>query len=182
MQMELKTKGQMPRFHRVTDAALLAIGERAMDRYLKRVTDTVAKRTRPGSEGQERLKDYDVSSAPGAVSGTVTLTPGLGLQEMGGILRARNVRYMAIPLKAALGADGTPKRVKARQWRNTRVITSKRGSLLIVMKQGRRWVPLYALKREVRVRARLGLRKELRRERPALWKEVSREIGKLLAA
>lgn len=180
--MELETKGKLPSLDRITDAALLRIGHRAMDKYLEGVTDKVAKRTRRGSEGQKRLKDYDVETAPGAVEGKVTLTPGLGLQEMGGVIRARNVTYMTIPLKAALKPDGTPRRVKAREWRNTRVIRSKRGVLLIVQRRGRRDVPLYALKKQVRVRARLGLRKEMGKQQRVFWKEVSREVGKLLAA
>lgn len=178
---EIEQKGKLPRFNRITDAALMRIGERAMDRYLAQVTDKVAMRTRKGSDGERKLRDYEVANVPGAVEGTVTLTPGLGLQEIGGIIRARNVQYMTIPLKAARNTDGTPKRLKARQWRNTRVIKSKRGKLLIVMKQGRRWIPLYALKKQVRVPARLGLRNEMDKQKPAFWREISRQVSRLVS-
>lgn len=180
--LELKTKGELPRFDRVTDTALLRIGERAMDRYLARVTGKVAKRTRSGSEGERKLREYEVEQTTEATKGIVTLTPSLGLQEYGGVIRARNVKYMTIPLKAARNADGTPKRLKARQWRDTRVIKSKHGKLLIVMRQGRRWIPLYALKRQVRIPARLGLCKELSRERVGFWREIGKEISSLLTA
>lgn len=181
--LEFERKGEKPaNLNRITDAALAKIGEKAMDAYLSRVTDNVAKRTRKGSEGQKRLKDYEVESAPGAVAGKVTLTPGLGLQEVGGVIRARNVTYMTIPLKAALKEDGTLRKVKAREWRNTRVIRSPRGVLLIVQRRGRRDVSLYALKKEVRVRARLGLRKELSKQQRVFWKEFGREVRHLLDA
>lgn len=180
--MEFEQRGRFPRRNRITDAALVQIGERAMDKYLKRVTERVGKRAARGSEGRERLDDYEVSSGPKGVEGTVTLTPWLGLQELGGVIRARNVTYMTIPLKAALKADGTPRKLKAREWRNTRVIRSRRGTLLIVQRMGRRDVPLYALKRQVQVRARLGLRKEMTKQRRVFWNQLGREVRHLLAA
>lgn len=79
-------------------------------------------------------------------------------------------------------ADGSLKRPSARMWRNTRVIKARNGSLVIAMRQGRRWVPLYSLKKEVRVRGRLGLRRELSRQQPAFWKQFSREVGRLMDA
>ncbi|PIE12175.1 MAG: hypothetical protein CSA70_10550 [Rhodobacterales bacterium] len=94
---------------------------------------------------------------------------------MGGVIRARNATYMTIPLKAALKPDGTPRRV-AREWRNTRVIRSKRGVLLIVQRRGRRDVPLYALKKQVRVRARLGLRKEMGKQQSVFFREIAKYI------
>lgn len=97
------------------------------------------------------------------------------------MIRARNVTYMTIPLKAARKPDGTPRKVRAREWRNTRVIRSPRGVLLIVQKRGRRDVPLYALKKQVRVRARLGLRKEMGKQQGVFWKEVGKEISRLVA-
>ena len=179
--VQIEQKGKLPRIDRVTEANLLRIGERAMERYLEKVTGTVAKRTRTGSEGERRLRNYEVATVPSEVQGKVTLTPSMGLQEFGGIIRARNVTYMTVPLKAALRPDGTPKRLKARNWENTRVITSKNGRLLIVMRQGRRWVPLYALKKTVRIPARLGLRRELKRQHPALRRDVVKEIRRLIA-
>jgi len=126
--MELKAKGDFTKFSDVSEARMVRAATAAMDQYLAHVTGNVAKCTRRGSEGQERLKDYSVTAdAPGAVDGTVTLTRGLGLAEFGGVIRARNVTYMTIPLKGAMGHDGKPKKPRARNWENTRVIRSKRG-------------------------------------------------------
>lgn len=182
IEFETKTPKRQTRLEKITEGRLLRIGEQAMDTYLKAVTDEVAKRTRRGSEGQKRLKDYETNIAPGAVEGKVTLTPGLGLQEMGGVIRARNVTYMTIPLTAALKPDGRPRRIRAREWPNTRVIRSRRGVLLIVQKRGRRDVPLYALKKAVRVHAHLGLRKEMTKQQRVFWKELGKGINRAISA
>jgi hypothetical protein len=68
---------------------------------------------------------------------------------------------LTIPLPAALDARGVPRKRSARDWDNTFVQKSRRGNLLIFQRRGREIVPLYALKPEVRVRARLGVRDEL---------------------
>ena len=180
MELIQKQPAKRTDLSRITDAALLKIGERAMQRYLEGVTGKVAKRTRRGSDGETKLRAYDVETAPGAVTGIVTLTRGLALQELGGVIQARNVTYMTIPLKAALKPDGTPKRLRARDWQQTRVITSKRGTLLIVQRRGPKDVPLYALKKTVRIRARLGLRKEMHKQYGGFLKDVQRGVRRLL--
>jgi hypothetical protein len=83
----------------------------------------------------------------------------LFVHEYGGTMRAKRAQYMTIPLPAALNSDGTPKKRNAREWNNTFVGESKAGNLIIFERHGREVVPLYVLKKEVRVRARLGLRK-----------------------
>lgn len=179
--LSIQRKGDKPRdLTRLTKASLLAIGERAMQSYLTDVTGTVAKRSK--AKGVQQLKDFDTRTAGDAVEGVMSLTPTTQLAEFGGVVRAKNVRYMAIPLKAAKNSDGSLKRPSARMWRRARVITSSRGNLVIAVRQGRRWVPLYSLKKEVRVRGRLGLRRELSKQQPAFWKQFGREVGRLLDA
>ena len=65
-------------------------------------------------------------------------------------------------------------------WKKARVIKSKKGNLLIAVKNGRQWIPLYALKKEVKIPARLGLRTELRKDRPKLMKDVRAGIRSLI--
>jgi hypothetical protein len=65
---------------------------------------------------------------------------------------------MAIPLPAALNANGTPKRPGPRSWSNTFVRESRKGNVIIFQRKGRKIVPLYLLRRKVRIPRRLGLR------------------------
>lgn len=193
MTMQLEQKGSFRSFDRVTDAALMRVGERAMDQYLRRVTDRLAAKhdrapgtTTRGSlarvtgEGMDRLQDYDVRENGGDVEGVLHLTDYMATHEFGGLIRPKGKTYLTVPLPAALKSDGTPKKLSARAWRHSRVIRSRRGNLLIVMQQGRRAVPLYVLKEKVRIPARLGLRKEMNHTRPTLWADVQRGIRQLL--
>jgi hypothetical protein len=82
----------------------------------------------------------------------------LFVHEYGGTMRAKKSQFMTIPLPAALNSDGTPKHRTAREWNDTFVAESRAGNLIIFQRQGRLIVPLYVLRKEVRVPARLGLR------------------------
>lgn len=82
-------------------------------------------------------------------------------QEFGAVIRAKNVQFLTIPLPAALDSRGVPLKKSAREWANTFVKKSKKGNLIIFQKIGRNITPLYLLKREVRIPARLGLGKSL---------------------
>lgn len=83
----------------------------------------------------------------------------LYVQEYGGTMRAKKAQYMTIPLPEALTSQGLPKKQNAREWNNTFVGQTRAGNLIIFQRRGRQIVPLYVLKKEVRVRPRLGLRK-----------------------
>ena len=87
---------------------------------------------------------------------------------------------MTIPLDAALNANGTPKKKRARDWKDTFVAKSKRGNLIIFQKRGRRIVPLYVLKKRVRIPARLGLRKELRKQRNPMRRAIMDRIREMV--
>jgi hypothetical protein len=83
------------------------------------------------------------------------------VHEYGATIRAKNVKYLTIPLPAALNANGTPKKRSARYWDNTFVFRSKAGNLIIAQKHGKDFTPLYVLKPEVKIRPRLNLGKTL---------------------
>lgn len=106
--------------------------------------------------------------------------------EFGARIRARNSKYLTIPLRAALNSDGTPKRRRARDWDNTFVQTSKAGNLIIFQKRGRKIIPLYVLKETVTIPPRLGLGDALRKGAPdigdRLIATILKEIVKPKAA
>lgn len=87
--------------------------------------------------------------------------PYAGIQEMGGIIRAKRVKYLTIPLKAALDNRGIPLKKSARDWENTFVARSKAGNLIIFQRNGAAITPLYVLKTSVKIPPRLGLRETL---------------------
>jgi hypothetical protein len=98
--------------------------------------------------------------------------------EFGATITAKRVKYLTIPLPAALDSRGVPRRKSARDWDNTFVITSKKGNLLIVRKRGRGIEPLYVLKRSVRIPKRLGLGDTLEAGLPQFLDKTVSEMTK----
>lgn len=82
--------------------------------------------------------------------------------ENGATIRPKKAKYLTIPLPAALNANGTPKKRRARDWQNTFIMKSKAGNLLIVQRNGKDIVPLYVLKTSVKIPRRLLMGKTLR--------------------
>jgi hypothetical protein len=87
--------------------------------------------------------------------------PYAKIHETGGTITAKKSKYLTIPLPAALGPNGVPKKKSAKEWDNTFIATSKKGNLIIFQKQGGRVVPLYLLRTSVKIPPRLGLRDTL---------------------
>lgn len=192
--IKLDRKGRIPDLSRFTAKNILAVGELAMRGHLERVTDKLAKRhsRAPGATGAgalakitgggiKRLQEADVVNAGGEVYGVIPLTQAMAVQEFGEVIKAKGAGYLTVPLPAALNPDGTPKKPSALLWKKARVIKSRRGNLLIAVRNGRAWTPLYVLKKEVRIPERLGLRKELKKDRPRLMREVHAGIKRLVA-
>ena len=192
--IKLDRNGKFLDLSRFTAKNILAVGERAMRGHLERVTDKLAKRhsRAPGATGAgalakitgggiKRLQEADVVNAGGEVYGVIPLTQAMAVHEFGEVIKAKGAGYLTVPLPAALNADGTPKKPSALLWKKARVIKSRRGNLLIAVRNGRAWTPLYVLKKEVRIPERLGLRKELKKDRPRLMREVRAGIKGLVA-
>lgn len=92
-----------------------------------------------------------------AVAGRIT-TGKMTTHETGATVRAKSAGYLTIPLPAALDQRGVPLKTRAREWTNTFVARSKKGNLIIFQKKGRNnIVPLYVLKKEVTIPARLRM-------------------------
>lgn len=90
------------------------------------------------------------------VSVSYTLSGIAAVHERGAIITAKKAKYLTIPLPAALNSQGVPLRRGARDWSNTFILRSKRGNLLIVLKQGGKITPLYVLKKSVKIPPRLN--------------------------
>jgi len=117
---------------------------------------------RSGRALQSIAQSIDVRGSTLAdIQGSIGGVGYLRTHEYGATIRAKRAKYLTIPLPPALNPDGTPKKRSARDWHDTFVITSKAGNLLIVQKRAGRIVPLYVLKKEVTIPARLGMRDTL---------------------
>lgn len=104
-----------------------------------------------------RVKGKTLNTVEGRIGGVFYLAT----HETGARITARKSKFLTIPLRAALNSDGTPKKKRARAWRNTFVAKSKKGNLIIFQKRGGRIVPLYVLKRSVKIPPRLNMRSTL---------------------
>ena len=188
-----ETKGKWPDLSRFTAKNILGVGERAMQGHLDRVTDKLAERhsRAPGATGRgalakitgggiKRLQEAQVEQRGGEMVGVIPLTQAMAVHEFGDTIKAKGKGYLTVPLPAAFNGDGTLKKPSALLWKKARVIKSRKGNLLIAVRNGRGWTPLYALKEQVKIPARLGLRKELKKDRPKLMREVRAGIKGLL--
>lgn len=86
--------------------------------------------------------------------------------ELGATVRPTKSKYLTIPFPAALDSKGLPLRRKARDWGNTFVARSRRGSLIIFQRRGRGVMPLYLLKKQIYIKPRLGAAKIVDDELP----------------
>lgn len=119
------------------------------------------------------------------VYGKITLPGEYRIHEYGGTIMPREGQYIFVPLPGALKADGTPKKLNPRQWQNTFIAESRRGNLLLFRRVGRKLEPLYALKPQVKIRPRLRLVKQMKRNLPefadrtleALFDAITKDIN-----
>lgn len=90
-----------------------------------------------------------------------SITAGdMSIHESGGVVRPTSGKYLAIPTVYVLTATGRPRVSGPRDWPNTFARKTENGYLFIFQRQrGNVIIPLYLLKRRVRIPARLGLRK-----------------------
>lgn len=106
------------------------------------------------------VRGHGIDNIRGSIGGAGYLA----IHETGGTITAKKAQYLTIPLPAALKSNGTPRRARARDWPNTFILKSKKGNLLIVQKQGKSILPLYLLRKSVKIPARLGMRRRLQRD------------------
>ena len=118
-----------------------------------------------------------VDDHEGGFMAMIRLPEYLAIQEKGGTLRASSTEYLAIPLRAALSSSGVPLKPSPRDWGSTFVQRSRQGNLLIFLRRGRQIIPLYLLRKEVHIPARLGYFTTLSGDQLALFMtRVSQQI------
>lgn len=165
--------------------------KRAMQRYLKYVADTIIKRnnkpwpggttdsslsSRSGKAIRSIAQSLKVEGTGSEVLGYIGGIYYLQAHEDGAVIRARRSKYLTIPLPAALDQRGVPLKRSAREWSNTFVIKSKNNNLLIVQRTVTGIVPLYVLKKQVRIPKRLGMGEALNRFLPTLGGYLQDEL------
>lgn len=177
-------------FARVTKTSLDGLGMPVaieLRRFLKASMGEIATRNSQPYSGPERQADrplrrrsggmyraltnsYSVShgSTVESVVAEIGLPSKYAVHERGATITAKKAKYLTIPLPAALRPNGTPLRPSARDWDNTFVGKSKKGNLLIFRKTDNGIVPLYALKKQVKIPARLGLVSSMEARLPAM--------------
>ena len=112
-----------------------------------------------------------------SMKGTIGGVHYLKTHEYGATIRPRKAKYLTIPIpEFALNPNGTPKKKSAREWKNTFVARSKKGNLLIFQKRGRKVVPLYVLKTQVRIPPRLKMGETLRSQMPYFVDKATDEM------
>jgi hypothetical protein len=105
-----------------------------------------------------RVEGHSLKDVAGFIGGKFWLKT----HEYGATIKVKNAKYLTIPLRAALSAQGVPLKQKAKDWPNTFIAKSKKGNLIIFQRRGADIVPLYVLKKEVKIPKRLGLGDTLR--------------------
>ena len=171
--------------------------ERAVKVYLREVQkDLLSKHSNPYSKDAVKktvlskrsgeamrsiVKSVKVEASVKQVIGKIGGIHYLKSHEYGAVIRPKRSNYLTIPLPAALDSRGVPKKRSAREWKDTFVIKSKKGNLLIVRKKRAGIEPLYVLKKRVVIPKRLGMRDAIGRNYTFfayyLAKEVKREFS-----
>jgi len=104
----------------------------------------------------------------------------MSIHETGGRITAKKSKYLTIPLPAAMDKRGVPLRKRARDWDKTFVRKSKKGNLLIFRKERNKIVPLYLLKKSVKIKPRLRLGKTLDGQMTVFQHRLADELEKML--
>lgn len=100
--------------------------------------------------------------------------PYARIQEYGGVVNAKPGGWLTVPLPAALDARGVARR--ARTYPNTFIQRSRRGNLLIFQKQGKEIVPLFVLRKQVRLPGIGYGRKGVREALPKLYQRIAMAV------
>jgi hypothetical protein len=121
----------------------------------------------------------------GEIEGSIGGAFYLRTHEYGATITPKKAKWLTIPLPAALNPDGTPIKQSARQWKNTFVKQTEHGNFLIYQQRGAQIVPLYALKKKVKIPPRLGARETMKAGLPYFvdkaFDAMLRELTKGLA-
>lgn len=129
---------------------------------------------RSGNLAQSVLFDVDKTSN-GLTLKVMSNAPQARIQETGGVIKAKNSKYLTIPLKAAKTSAGVLKK-RAREYKDAFVIKSKAGNLLIVIpksKGSKEIIPLFVLKKSVKLEASHWASDAIKSALPALNRRLT---------
>ena len=99
------------------------------------------------------------------------------IHEYGGTIRPKRTKWLAIPLKAALTARGVA-RGGPRDFKNTFFAMSKNGNLIMFSKSMGSIIPLFALKKEVKIPKNPYMKSGLKEKSSDIIKFFSEDIQK----
>ena len=168
-----------------------------LKRYLTSVADSIAQKNSgpwPGGTTPVSLSSRSgalvksvVQSVKVKYAGSIDSVQGeIGgnfyavVQEYGAIITVKKAKWLTIPLPAALDSRGVPLKKSAKDWDHTFIARSKKGNLLIFRKVGAsKIVPLYALKKSVKIPPRLNMRTRVEASLPYF---VDRAVDRMLKA
>lgn len=158
-----------------------AVADRHNNAWPGGTTDgTLSRRSGKGVEAIRKSVEIKGSRLD-TLTGMFRLEGPMVVHEYGATINAKN-KLLTIPLPAALNKNGTPKKRSAKEWKNTFVARTRAGNLLIFQRRGRNIVPLYVLKTQVSVPARLGLREATQQSLPYFTERaadiIASELGK----
>jgi phage gpG-like protein len=105
------------------------------------------------------------------------------IHEVGGVIRPKRGKYLAIPLKGALTSSGSQLRggaMSARDFPNTFIRRGKSGNPIIFQKRGKGVIPLFVLKKSVTIPARRYMARTVAIVKPKAEKIMELTIRKHL--
>ena len=97
------------------------------------------------------VRGTTISSVVGSGVRTGDRLPYANIQEKGGTIRAKNSKWLTIPLSGAKTASGRAKKASARDFSDTFVDKSESGNLIIFQEKGDKIIPLFLLRKSVKV-------------------------------
>lgn len=122
------------------------------------------------------LNKIGVSRTKNPIEVTYRLDGIAAVHERGATITPKRAQYLTIPLPPALTSLGTPKLPSARDWKDTFVIKSKKGNLLIVQRVGKEIVPLYVLKKKVVIPKRLAFGEAFQAGKDYLADKIAQDV------
>jgi phage gpG-like protein len=99
--------------------------------------------------------------------------PYARIHETGGTIKARAGHYLTVPFPAAMPAAGMV--YPARSFKNTFVVRSRVGNLIIMQQKGKnKVIPLFLLKKQVKIPKRQWASKAVEKAIPNLYRRIER--------
>lgn len=150
--------------------AMDKVGELLLRRLKMNVTNRILKvrtgRLRASLNKMMKVDAEGLKTIVGSGVGVGRRVKYATILEVGGVIIPKRAKFLTIPLRPALTKAGVTKYPSARDYPNTIVFKN-----MIWQKEGRKLVPLFVLKKEVKIPAKRYMYKTA--------KQVAKKIGKI---